>query len=151
MNTAIVGAKLAGLAVFLGAALILCGCGRPLRVSDADLQVIGQSDLESLLSRSTEKKPTVLVDVRLPARYHQEHLPGAVNIPLADIGAGDSILERAAMIVVYGDSWDDLLSIAAGKKLLRLGYGEVRAYRGGLADWRVRNLPTVKAGASSEP
>ena len=53
--------------------------------------------------------------------------------------------------IVANYGWDDLLSIAAGKKLLRLGYGEVRAYRGGLADWRVRNLPTVKAGASSEP
>jgi rhodanese-related sulfurtransferase len=48
-----------------------------------------------------------LVEVLPPEEYAQEHLPGAVNIPLKRLDAQSTAkLERARPVVVY--CWDSL-------------------------------------------
>ena len=53
--------------------------------------------LQQLLERGAQ-----LVDVLGPSEYEEEHLPGAVNIPLARLDAGAAAaLDPARPVVVY--------------------------------------------------
>lgn len=50
---------------------------------------------------------TTLIEVLPPAEYAEEHLPGAINIPLKTLGAeAVSDLDRCDPVVVY--CWDAL-------------------------------------------
>ncbi len=64
--------------------------------------VIGLPQLKSLLSESAQ-----LVEVLPAEEYGEEHLPGAINIPLKQLTA-ESVarLDRQRAVVVY--CWDQL-------------------------------------------
>jgi len=63
---------------------------------------VGLEALDELLASGAQ-----LVEVLPPAEYLEEHLPGAVNIPLRDVSAeGVTILDRGRPVVVY--CWDSL-------------------------------------------
>jgi rhodanese-related sulfurtransferase len=48
-----------------------------------------------------------LIEVLPPAEYAEEHLPGAVNIPLKDLDPDSvALLDRGRPVVVY--CWDGL-------------------------------------------
>ena len=42
-----------------------------------------------------------LMDVLPPKTYQQEHLPGAINVPLADIATAADRLDRNRAVAVY--------------------------------------------------
>jgi rhodanese-related sulfurtransferase len=42
-----------------------------------------------------------LMDVLPPKTYQQEHLPGAINVPLADIATAADRLDRSRAVAVY--------------------------------------------------
>ncbi len=116
----------------------LWGCGAPARTSDLDIKKVQLHDLKQMLAgegRAKGKGPTVLVDVRSIAGYEQGHIPGAINIPIAQLKAADPKLGRAHHIVVYAGGWADYLSPAAYKKLVAVGYENVLDFRGGLELW----------------
>ncbi len=110
------------------------GCASDMGTSDQDILVLYHDDLLALLS--DEKRPVVLVDVRSPEKYAQGHIPGAINIPLPELAAGEPRFAEAYHIVVYARNWRDNLSPAAAKKMLALGYRNVHDYRDGLDRWR---------------
>lgn len=56
------------------------------------------TDLQSLLKGSN---PPLLVDVRTPEFFAQGHLPGAINLPLAEIGTRLKELPTDRLIVTY--------------------------------------------------
>jgi rhodanese-related sulfurtransferase len=58
---------------------------------------IDLADLERLLDQGAQ-----LVDVLVPDEYAEEHLPGAINVPLRELGA-DSVrrLDRRKPVAVY--------------------------------------------------
>jgi len=122
------------LAVLLAGALT--GCNKS-KTSDADLTVL---DYDKFLKTVDDPKVhTVVVDVRKPEEFVKGHIPNAINIPVLDIYKGDPRLANAQQIVVYSLGWsprrDDLLSWAAAKKLLALGYNDICDFRGGLTLW----------------
>lgn len=64
---------------------------------------IGVDELGSLLERGS----TQLVEVLPEQEYAEEHLPGAISIPLKSLDADAvSELDRAQPVVVY--CWDEL-------------------------------------------
>ncbi len=117
-----------GLAGILGLA---AGCST--KTSDVDLEVTTAPKVTNLLANSHGQ--TVLVDVRTASDYAAGHIPGAINIYILDITEGDPRLADAKTIVVYS-SGQDMLSWAAAKKMLALGYKNVMDFRGGLAEWK---------------
>ena len=121
----------------------LTGCSSEPKINDRDVIGISVADLMQL--QIDARKPTVLVDPRTPARFATGHLPGAINIPLADATAGDERLPADGHIVVYGATYDDATAVAMAKKLMRLGYPGVRLYRGGIDDWTSRGRDTATA------
>jgi rhodanese-related sulfurtransferase/CBS domain-containing protein len=83
-----------------------------------------------------------IVDV-LPAReYGEDHLPGAVNLPLRKIETmARQVLDPDRAVVVYcADSACDL-SPRAARRLETLGFTEVYDYATGLQDWKGAGLP----------
>ncbi|MGH2808430.1 MAG: rhodanese-like domain-containing protein [Actinomycetota bacterium] len=58
------------------------------------------------LQRLLERPGTQLIEVLPPREYYEEHLPGAVNIPLKSFTPVNlSSLDRDAPVIVY--CWDD--------------------------------------------
>ncbi len=66
-------------------------------------QDIDLSQLQDLLESGTSQ----LVEVLPESEYTEEHLPGAINIPLKSLNEGAvARLDRSRPVVVY--CWDDL-------------------------------------------
>jgi rhodanese-related sulfurtransferase len=58
---------------------------------------IDRDEVQRLLAEGAE-----LVDVLPPAEYEEEHLPGAINIPLKELDAETTRrLERERPVIVY--------------------------------------------------
>ena len=59
-------------------------------------------ELRELLDQGAQ-----LVEVLPPEEYHEEHLPGAINLPLRQLDADTaSVLDKEKPVVVY--CWDSL-------------------------------------------
>lgn len=129
-------ARLLGLLLLLLTAAMV-GCPAAKRTtSDRDLQLINREQIRALLNDPDEAENLVIIDVRQPRPYAEGHIPGAINIPVIDLRKDDPRLADAEVIVVYGSGHtQDLLSWAAGKKLVALGYVGVHDFRGGMEEW----------------
>ncbi|MGK9173414.1 thiosulfate sulfurtransferase PspE [Yokenella regensburgei] len=80
------------------------------------------------------------VDVRVPEQFQQEHIQGAVNIPLKDIQAGQvHSLSRDDTLYLYCNSGRQ--ATLAQEKLQQLGYQHV-INKGGMNQL---NMPTIKS------
>ncbi|AUI62124.1 rhodanese-like domain-containing protein [Amycolatopsis sp. BJA-103] len=107
-----------------------------------------------LLSRM-EAGSVVVVDTMPAAYFEKEHLPEARNIPgfpyeqaaeFTDHLAPTVLPDKTAAIVVYCANTPCRNSEFVGRRLLELGYTNVRKYREGIEDWVSNGLPT---GSSS--
>jgi rhodanese-related sulfurtransferase len=94
----------------------------------------------------------LVLDVREPGEFAENHIAGAVNVPrgllelraAADSPAADAKLtaHRDARIVVYCTKSPSARSLLAAQTLGRLGYDHVSVLDGGLNAWAEANLPT---------
>lgn len=91
-----------------------------------------------------------LVEVLPEHEYTEEHLPGALHLPLKrpDADSARALLDVSRPVVVY--CWDALcdMSPRAARRLERLGFGPVYDYAAGKVDWMAAGLPTVRADSS---
>jgi rhodanese-related sulfurtransferase len=80
----------------------------------------------------------------LPASYYEDaHLPGAINIPPAEVRplAPSLLPDKDAPIVVYCANLPCPNPEIATRVLVKLGYTNVREYAEGKDDWREAGLP----------
>ena len=61
---------------------------------------IGRDELETLTGQGAQ-----LVEVLPADDYGWAHLPGAVNVPLKELGAGAGRLDRSRPVIVYCHDW----------------------------------------------
>jgi rhodanese-related sulfurtransferase len=102
-------------------------------------------DVAELATRLRGPQPPLVAEILGPHYFASGHLPGALNLPL------EAFVERAAQalpskqreIVVYCASATCQNSDIAARKLLALGYVNVRVFRGGKAAWRDAGHPLV--------
>ena len=89
-----------------------------------------------------DSKPETLtiVDVRESSEYNQGHIPGAINIPVANFASQSGSLEKEKRIVVYCNSGGR--SYNAYRKLQKLAYPNINQVI--FADWESEGLPVVK-------
>ncbi len=99
---------------------------------------IAPADLEALLNEDGAK--VTVVDVRDPEEYQAGHIPGAINIPVANFAAGSEVLDKEKQIVVYCNSGGR--SYNAYRKLQKLGYEKIN--QAIFADWQEAGLPVEK-------
>ena len=123
----------------------LAGCTATTQISDSNVETLQFEALVGMLEEQNEK--TVLIDVRVPRAFADEHIPGAINIPITELRPGDPRLADAKNIVAYSGDLQDMLSLAAAKTLLRMGYQNIYDYRGGLKAWQA-NHKRIASGAS---
>jgi rhodanese-related sulfurtransferase len=108
------------------------------------VSTITRDELKTKLDR---KEKLILVEA-LPERYYlDKHLPGAINIPhdQVDALAPASLPDKSAQIVVYCANGPCRNSGIAARRLVELGYTNVRDYHHGKQDWIEAGLP-VESG-----
>ncbi|HUJ18834.1 MAG TPA: rhodanese-like domain-containing protein [Nitrospirota bacterium] len=81
-----------------------------------------------------QKKGMVLLDVRTNKEYEQGHIPGAVHIPLSEIGDKIKKLKKDKELVVYCRNGSQ--SIWAIKRLMGMGYKNLANLKGGYHAWK---------------
>lgn len=84
---------------------------------------------------------TVLLDVRMPEEVAIAALPGAINIPLAELGQRVSELNASAPIAVL--CHHGVRSEMAGRFLERNGFVDVAHLTGGIDAWSQIIDPSV--------
>jgi rhodanese-related sulfurtransferase len=102
------------------------------------MRIVGAQEVERLA-----RSGATIVDVLPREEYEEEHLAGAVSIPLKTLDRRTvQSLDRSAPVVVY--CWDALcdLSPRAAAWLDELGFEDVCDYAAGKVDWTARGLPT---------
>lgn len=106
----------------------------------------GVVDRERL--RELVDEGALLVEVLPSNEYQEDHLPGAINLPLRRLEKeARDFLDVALPVIVY--CWDTAcdLSPRAAWRLEAMGYQQVYDYEGGKVDWMAAGLPTEGTSA----
>ncbi len=102
---------------------------------------------EELLARARDGLVTVL-DVRPPEEYAAGHLPGAINVPLADLERQLDRIGRDREVVAYCRGPHCILAFDAVARLRRHGF-RARRLQDGFPEWQRQGLP-VERGAPQD-
>jgi rhodanese-related sulfurtransferase/CBS domain-containing protein len=99
---------------------------------------IDRFEVQRLLRRGAQ-----LVDVLPDWEYEQEHIAGAVNLPLDELGAGvaRSRLDAGRPVITYCCNSMCDRSGRAAARLRTLGFSDVYNYQPGKIDWLSNGLP----------
>ena len=100
---------------------------------------------EELQRKLEGSERLVVVDALPPMSFAHSHLPGAINMPPERVEP-KRIPDRDAEIVVYCANPECESSIDTARRLLELGFENVRHYPGGKDEWRKLGLPLERAG-----
>ena len=96
---------------------------------------LGRLGIKQLSAQELDqKRGAVIIDVRTNKEYGQGHIPGAVHVPLADVGTKVKKLKKDKEIVVYCQSGSR--SIWAIKRLIGMGYTHLYNLKGGYNAWK---------------
>ena len=101
----------------------------------ADIQTVSTQELEERLRQGTRLE---FWNVLTDEYFHGEMIPGSRRVPLDTVGkeVREANLPKGAEIVVYCAGPECPQSRLAAEKLRALGYTNVRAYEGGLEEWK---------------
>ncbi len=81
-----------------------------------------------------QKKGMMILDVRTNKDYERGHIPGAIHVPLSDIGDKIKKLKKDKELVVYCQNGNR--SIWAIKRLMGMGYKNLFNLKGGYSAWK---------------
>ena len=103
-------------------------------------------DRRELLARMKSGSVT-LIDVRPREEFEQGHLPGAVSVPLEDVGRWVKTAPRRKQVVAYCRGPYCVYALKAVAELRKRGIDAVRA-EDGVVEWRAAGLRVQVGGAS---
>ncbi len=86
-------------------------------------------------------EPLIILDVRSKEDYAKEHIMGARSLPLDELDRVKQLFKPADNIIVYCDSFVCSASSSAAKILSRMGFTNVRDFKGGLREWKMNDMP----------
>jgi rhodanese-related sulfurtransferase len=96
---------------------------------------LGRLGIKQITPKELDQmKGMMLLDVRSDKEYAQGHVPGAINVPLADIGEKVKKHKKDKDLVVYCRSGNQ--SIWAIKRLMGMGYKNLYNLKGGYNAWK---------------
>ncbi|MHC4129087.1 MAG: rhodanese-like domain-containing protein [Planctomycetota bacterium] len=116
------------------------------KISDRDLVLIDSTEAMDLVEG--RKKLLGLagasngawVDPRSEKAYREGHIPGAISLPFQHVTNERRRVEGYDVLIVYGDDYKDPIADAMSKRLMDLGFKDVRTLRGGLRAWTEAGL-----------
>ncbi len=88
-------------------------------------------------------KDVLLLDVRSTESFNESHIPGALNIPLADLAGKFATLPKDKTLVTYCSSLTCALAPKAALKLAEAGFKVMEMY-GGFSTWTEYGFPVEK-------
>lgn len=99
---------------------------------------------ESVLQSIKASNAPLILDVRTPEEFKQGHVPGAVNIPHAEVANRLAELggKKDRDMVVYCEKGGR--AAKAANVLTKEGFTNVKHLVGDMSAWRDENLPTEK-------
>jgi sulfur-carrier protein adenylyltransferase/sulfurtransferase len=115
-------------------------CGVPAPGASVDAGV-PEVTPEALKAELASPDPPLLVDVREPEEWAISRLPGALEIPKAQLPQRVDELTHARSLVVFCRSGGR--SAEATRTLLDLGFSHVRSLKGGINAWAERIDPSL--------
>ena len=92
-----------------------------------------------------------MLDVRPREQFREAHVPGAVNLPLAELGSGEadrSLLPEDRNAPILSVCQRGNASLSGLLFLKSLGYRNVRSISGGTLAWREKGFATESEGPS---
>ena len=101
----------------------------------------GNVDVEEARDLIEEKADLVVLDVRMVPEFDSDHLEGAVNIPVEELGGRLSELNQNDELLVYCRTGNR--STTAVGILRESGYERIYHMDGGIAAWNSAGFPTV--------
>ncbi len=130
------------------------GCERTTK--DTDIKFISVSETKNLFDRVQRGESTaaVFLDPRPGTEFAEGHIPGARNLTLAQVkpkAKVDPRIERFNNLVVYGTDPASATARGLSKRLIAVGYGDVKFFAGGLKDWKERGYPIEVSPPPQEP
>lgn len=102
------------------------------------IQTISKEDLSKKLS---ERDRFQLLNVLEPEHYREGIIRGSRKFPLSQLERRVNELDKSQEVVVYCTSYDCPVSRQAAEKLAEKGF-DVKAYEGGVKEWKEAGLPT---------
>jgi hydroxyacylglutathione hydrolase len=134
---------------------------RPLNMTAIEATNRGTAELASAMLTTSPKVPevdiaeadrpagTLLIDVREPEEYAHGHIPGAINLPQADLATRLSELPRDRPIHVVCKG--GYRSLRAAQFLAQSGFTRIASVQGGTDAWREAGNPLAGEETSAEP
>lgn len=99
--------------------------------------------LETLLEMQENNEPFTLVDTLGEDSYREEHIPGAINLPVESIvGQARKKLDANTPVVTYCAGYTCQASTTAARKLGDTGFDQVLDFKGGLEAWKNAGFDT---------
>jgi rhodanese-related sulfurtransferase len=97
---------------------------------------IQEMDVNTLELRSAE---TIVLDVREPEEYEHGHVPGAINLPQADLASRlDELPQHRPLALICRSG---ARSLRAAQFLRQVGFEQVLNVQGGTEAWRAAGKP----------
>lgn len=106
---------------------------------------VREIDIEGVASRPPE---AVLFDIREPAEYAHGHVPGAINLPQADLASRLGEVPRDCLVITLCER--GMRSVRAAQFLMQVGIHQVASVKGGTAAWRAAGKPLTVGDTTRE-
>jgi glyoxylase-like metal-dependent hydrolase (beta-lactamase superfamily II)/rhodanese-related sulfurtransferase len=106
---------------------------------------VPEIDTDDLAARAPD---AVLLDVREPEEYAYGHVPGAVNLPQADLASRLDEVPRDRPVLTICQA--GMRSLRAAQFLKQVGFERVMSVRGGTGAWRAEGRPIEASAAGVE-
>jgi rhodanese-related sulfurtransferase len=120
------------------AALVLAACAAP---SPSKAPPPPRPEVDVTTAAELRDAGAFVLDVREPDEWVAGHIPGAVHIPLGELGGRVAEIPADRTVVVVCRSGN---RSAQGREILRAaGLPRVTSMAGGMLDWAAAGLPVV--------
>ncbi|HHJ14865.1 MAG TPA: metalloregulator ArsR/SmtB family transcription factor [Gammaproteobacteria bacterium] len=110
-----------------------------------ELEAVARDELLERIRAGT----VTVIDVRPPEEYAAGHVPGALNLPLAELEQRLEALEPGREIVAYCRGPHCVLAYEAVARLRRQGRA-ARRLEDGMPEWRLAGLPVETESAGQD-
>lgn len=104
-------------------------------MAEMEEQQVRRMTIDELKARIDSAKPYILADARDVDSYDDAHIPGAIPIPVEDVGRLADNYDRDLDVITYCGSYECQASTMAAKEYLKKGFKHVWDYKGGIQEW----------------
>ena len=103
--------------------------------------LLNNEELKTLHQHPDFTQSVVIVDVRNPMEYAQEHIAGSQNVPLSEIATTDFSDKKDKIAIFHCQL--GRRTLAAKEAILKTGFQKIYCLEGGLKQWKDCGFPVI--------